>query len=79
MLRSKAVSVRTNVATAVCVELEALGVRVLIPVCTGTSDTGLNLPHYPQHIRKITTVDPNPGMNKKLQRLIEETGIEVDS
>ena len=24
--------------------------------------TGLNLPHYPAHVRQITTVDPNPGM-----------------
>ena len=40
--------------------------------------TGLNLPHYPPHVRRITTVDPNPGMNKRLQRRINETGIEVD-
>lgn len=32
--------------------------------------TGLNLPHYPPHVRKITTADPNPGMNKRLQRRI---------
>ena len=40
--------------------------------------TGLNLPHYPNHIRKIVTADPNPGMNRRLQRRINETGIEVD-
>ena len=40
--------------------------------------TGLNLPHYPAQVSKITTVDPNPGMNKRLQRRIEELGIEVD-
>jgi ubiquinone/menaquinone biosynthesis C-methylase UbiE len=40
--------------------------------------TGLNLPHYPDYVRKIVTVDPNPGMNKKLQRRIDQTGIEVD-
>jgi ubiquinone/menaquinone biosynthesis C-methylase UbiE len=40
--------------------------------------TGLNLPNYPKHVRKITTADPNPGMNKKLQFRIDETGIEVD-
>jgi len=39
--------------------------------------TGLNLPHYPPHVSKITTADPNPGMNKRLQRRIDETGIEV--
>jgi ubiquinone/menaquinone biosynthesis C-methylase UbiE len=38
----------------------------------------LNLPHYPGHVRKIVTVDPNPGMNKKLKRRIDQTGIEVD-
>ncbi len=40
--------------------------------------TGLNLPHYPDRIRKITTVDPNPGMNKRLQRRIEQSGVRVD-
>jgi len=32
--------------------------------------TGLNLPHYPPHVRKITTADPNPGMNKQLDMQI---------
>ena len=40
--------------------------------------TGLNLAHYPEHVHKITTVDPNPGMNKMLQRRIENSGVEVD-
>ena len=40
--------------------------------------TGLNLPHYPEHVRRIVTVDPNPGMNKRLERRIDESGIEVD-
>lgn len=40
--------------------------------------TGLNLPHYPDTVRKIVTVDPNPGMNVQLQRRIAQTGIEVD-
>ena len=40
--------------------------------------TGLNLPHYPAHVRRIVTVDPNPGMNKRLQRRIDQSGIEVD-
>jgi len=40
--------------------------------------TGLNLPHYPADVRKITTVEPNPGMNKLLQRQIAATGIKVD-
>jgi ubiquinone/menaquinone biosynthesis C-methylase UbiE len=41
--------------------------------------TGLNLPHYPPHLRRITTVDPNPGMNRKLRRRVNQTGIEVDA
>ena len=40
--------------------------------------TGLNLPHYPSHVRKIVTADPNPGMNKRLQRRMDQIGIEVD-
>ncbi len=40
--------------------------------------TGLNLPHYPSHVRKITTVDPNRGMNKQLQRRVDESGVDVD-
>lgn len=40
--------------------------------------TGLNLPHYPTCVRRIVTADPNPGMNRKLQRRIDETGIDVD-
>lgn len=40
--------------------------------------TGLNLPHYPEQVRKITVVDPNPGMRRKAQRRIEESQIEVD-
>jgi ubiquinone/menaquinone biosynthesis C-methylase UbiE len=40
--------------------------------------TGLNLPHYPKDVRRITTVDPNPGMNRIAQRRIAGSGIEVD-
>ncbi|MEQ8784667.1 MAG: class I SAM-dependent methyltransferase [Pirellulaceae bacterium] len=41
--------------------------------------TGLNLPHYPQSVRRIATVDPNRGMHKRLQARIAETGVEVDT
>lgn len=41
--------------------------------------TGLNLPHYPPHVRKIVTADPNPGMNLQLLRRIDASGIEVDN
>ncbi len=40
--------------------------------------TGLNLAHYPEHVRRITTVDPNPGMNKRALKRIAASGIEVD-
>jgi ubiquinone/menaquinone biosynthesis C-methylase UbiE len=40
--------------------------------------TGLNLPQYPERVRRIRTVDPNPGMHRLAQRRIEQTGIEVD-
>jgi ubiquinone/menaquinone biosynthesis C-methylase UbiE len=40
--------------------------------------TGLNLLHYPESVRKITTVDPNPGMHRLARRRIQATGIEVD-
>ena len=40
--------------------------------------TGLNLAHYPEHVRRITTVDPNPGMDKLASKRIAASGIEVD-
>ncbi len=40
--------------------------------------TGLNLPHYPEHIRRLATVDPNPGMSKLARRRVAERGIEID-
>jgi ubiquinone/menaquinone biosynthesis C-methylase UbiE len=40
--------------------------------------TGLNLAHYPQRVRKITTVDPNVGMHRRAQQRVRQSGIEVD-
>ena len=40
--------------------------------------TGLNLPHYPKSVTKITTIDPNPGMQKLARSRIEESQITVD-
>ncbi len=40
--------------------------------------TGLNLPHYPTHVRRITTVDPNAGMHRLAQRRVKRSRIEVD-
>ncbi|MEB3282763.1 MAG: class I SAM-dependent methyltransferase [Lyngbya sp.] len=41
--------------------------------------TGLNLSYYPHHIEKITTVDPNSGMNKLAQKRIEASKIKVEN
>jgi ubiquinone/menaquinone biosynthesis C-methylase UbiE len=40
--------------------------------------TGLNLPCYPEAVRKLTTVDPNVGMNSLARRRVAQTGLEVD-
>jgi ubiquinone/menaquinone biosynthesis C-methylase UbiE len=40
--------------------------------------TGLNLPCYPPHVRKVTAVDPNVGMYRRAHRRIQGAGIEVD-
>ena len=40
--------------------------------------TGLNLPFYPAGVRKLTAVDPSPGMHSLARKRIRRTGIEVD-
>ena len=40
--------------------------------------TGLNLPHYPAEIARITTIDPNPGMQKLARSRIAASNITVD-
>jgi len=40
--------------------------------------TGLNLPYYPNAVRKLAVVDPNPGANRLAQRRIAASGIEVE-
>ena len=40
--------------------------------------TGLNLPHYPAQVGKITTVDPNAGMHRLAQRRVRRSKVEVD-
>lgn len=40
--------------------------------------TGLNLPHYPESVTKITTIDPNPGMQKLARSRIAKSPITVD-
>ncbi|ARV57554.1 SAM-dependent methyltransferase [Nostocales cyanobacterium HT-58-2] len=39
--------------------------------------TGLNLPYYPQHIQKLTTVDANPGMNALALKRIQASDITI--
>jgi ubiquinone/menaquinone biosynthesis C-methylase UbiE len=39
--------------------------------------TGLNLPHYPSNVKRITTVDPNSGARRLAERRIAQSGIEV--
>ena len=39
--------------------------------------TGLNLPHYPPNVKRITTVDPNVGARRLAERRIAESTIEV--
>ena len=40
--------------------------------------TGLNLSHYPKWVRRVTTVDPNPGMGNLAHQRIAASGIDVD-
>ncbi len=40
--------------------------------------TGLNLPHYPSNIQKLTAVDVNPGMNAIAKERIRDVAITVD-
>jgi ubiquinone/menaquinone biosynthesis C-methylase UbiE len=40
--------------------------------------TGINLPFYPDHVRKITVVEPNEGMNPKARKRVESSRIQVD-
>lgn len=40
--------------------------------------TGLNLANYPNQVRSITAVDPNPGMHRRAERRIAASQIEVE-
>ena len=40
--------------------------------------TGLNLEHYPEHVRHLTAVDPGEGMARIARRRIERSDIDVD-
>lgn len=41
--------------------------------------TGLNLPHYPEEVTRLTAVDPNPGMLRKLQRKLARSRLTVEA
>ncbi len=41
--------------------------------------TGLNLPCYPDRVRRITAIDPNPGMHRRARALVERSGLEIDT
>jgi SAM-dependent methyltransferase len=40
--------------------------------------TGLNLPHYPEHVRRITAVDPNMGMHRRAARRLRSNRLAVE-
>jgi ubiquinone/menaquinone biosynthesis C-methylase UbiE len=40
--------------------------------------SGLNLPHYPSHVKKITVLDSNPGMRRLAEKRIQRSAIEVE-
>ena len=40
--------------------------------------TGLNLPFYPEHVERITAIDPNPGMAKELEKRLENSRVDVE-
>ncbi|MFO0877992.1 MAG: class I SAM-dependent methyltransferase [Gemmataceae bacterium] len=40
--------------------------------------TGLNLPCYPDTVRRLTTVEPNPGMHALAQRRLRRSPISVE-
>ena len=40
--------------------------------------TGLNLEHYPEHVRHLTAVDPGVGMARLARHRIERSDIDVD-
>jgi len=40
--------------------------------------TGLNLPHYPSGVKKLTIIDKNSGIDKKGQKRIQQSDIEIE-
>lgn len=40
--------------------------------------SGLNVAHYPSHVRRIVAIDPNPGMHRWAEERIKASQLEVD-
>ena len=40
--------------------------------------TGLNLEHYPEHVRRLTAIDPGVGMTRIARRRIKQSDIDVN-
>ncbi len=40
--------------------------------------TGLNLEYYPEHVREIIALDPNPGMRALAEKRIASSGVNVN-
>ena len=40
--------------------------------------TGLNLPYYPAHIKKLTAIDVNPGMNAIARKRLSNSSLNID-
>lgn len=40
--------------------------------------TGLNLPHYPDHVHRITAIEPNAGMSRQARQRIAQSRIAVE-
>jgi ubiquinone/menaquinone biosynthesis C-methylase UbiE len=40
--------------------------------------TGLNLPHYPERVHKLTAIDPSPGMHRLARRRMRQARTTVE-
>jgi ubiquinone/menaquinone biosynthesis C-methylase UbiE len=40
--------------------------------------TGLNLPCYPNHVRKLAAIEPNRGMDRRARKRISASTVEVE-
>ena len=79
----------TNLVIPYCIDLAMSGSNLrqyrqeLLQDVTGDIleigfGTGLNLPYYPERVKQITTVEPNPGMQRVARSRIEQSQITVD-